>query len=163
MLADVCKTSNASESTVSIRYARKEDIHEIINLCKLHAEHECSEYDANGKAELLTSAMFCEDQQLFCIVAVADHRLVGYATYLIQYATWSASHYLYMDCLYLIENIRGYGVGEKMMNIIRNEAIRLGYNEVQWQTPETNENAIKFYERIGAYRKRKERFFWEMI
>ena len=34
----------------------------------------------------------------------------------------------------------------------------LGLQEVQWQTPEWNDGAVRFYERRGAVAKAKQRF-----
>lgn len=45
------------------------------------------------------------------------------------------------------------------MDKIKEEAQKLGCAMIQWQTPEFNKRAIKFYKRIGAVGKSKERFF----
>ena len=64
-----------------------------------------------------------------------------------------------MDCLFLTEESRGYGIGEKMMNVIKLEAKKLNCSLIQWQTPNFNTRAIKFYNRIGRISKTKERYF----
>ena len=76
-----------------------------------------------------------------------------------QFSTWDANFYIYMDCLFLTEESRGYGIGEKMMNVIKEEAEKLNCNLIQWQTPDFNTRAIKFYDRIGGISKTKERYF----
>jgi GNAT superfamily N-acetyltransferase len=79
-----------------------------------------------------------------------------------QYATWDAAYYVYMDCLFLTEDARGKGVGEELINRIKLEANALDCTHIQWQTPDFNERAIKFYNRIGATSKSKERFFLDV-
>jgi hypothetical protein len=41
----------------------------------------------------------------------------------------------------------------------RVEGGKLKCNHIQWQTPDFNKRAIKFYERIGGISKSKERYF----
>jgi len=142
-----------------IRFARETDIHSIIELCQLHAIYEKAEYSKKGKAHQLSKDLFSKAPKLYCLVVEIDNKLIAYATYMKQYATWDAGDYIYMDCLYVIEGFRSQGVGEKLMSRIKEEGAKIGCNIIQWQTPDFNKRAIKFYERIGASSKSKERFF----
>ncbi|MFT5917067.1 MAG: hypothetical protein ACI81T_003581, partial [Bacteroidia bacterium] len=45
---------------------------------------------------------------------------------------------------------------------IQSEAKKLNCSLIQWQTPDFNTRAMKFYKRIGASSKSKERFFLEV-
>ena len=76
-----------------------------------------------------------------------------------QFSTWDAQYYVYMDCLFMQEAARGFGIGEKLVNKMKEESRKSGCDLIQWQTPEFNERAIKFYKRIGAASKSKERFY----
>ncbi len=145
--------------TFKIREARREDIPEIIQLCEAHAKYEKAEYQSDGKAEQLCSDLFGDSPKLYCFVVASEDRLFGYATYMVQYSTWDASNYLYLDCLYLKEVIRGMGYGSKIFKLLSEEAIELNCSELQWQTPEFNTRAISFYKAKGAVSKKKFRFF----
>lgn len=147
------------KENIKIRFAQPTDINQIIKLCKAHAVYEQCDYHEGNKSSLLSKALFSEVPKLYCLVVEKDEKLVGYATYMKQYATWNAEDYIYMDCLYLEETIRGNGIGEVLINNIKTEAKKLGCNLIQWQTPNFNVRAIKFYKRIGAESKSKERFF----
>ena len=87
------------------------------------------------------------------------HKLVGYDSYTKQFSTWDASYYIYMDCLFITEKLRGFGIGEKIVERIKQESQKLNCNTVQWQTPEFNTRAMKFYNRLGGISKTKERYF----
>ncbi len=63
-----------------------------------------------------------------------------------------------MDCLFVVEEYRGNGVGAALLATIVQFAREQGYDQVQWQTPEWNERARKFYRREGAAEKHKVRF-----
>lgn len=142
-----------------IRFAKEEDIPQLVNLCKQHAEFEKSDYNQEGKQEDLNAALFQNPKQLYCLVVELENNLIGYATYMKQYSTWDANHYIYMDCLFLNEASRGFGIGEKLVDRIKEKSRTLNCTLIQWQTPEFNVRAMKFYERIGAQPKPKVRYF----
>lgn len=143
----------------TIRLAQPGDIDEIILLCKAHAAYEKTEYRLTNQKESLLNDLFLETPKLYCIVVVYDHVIIGYATYMKQYSTWNAEEYIYMDCIFLKEYARGLGLGGKIIYRIQEEGKKMGCTLIQWQTPNFNTRAIKFYKRIGAVPKLKERFF----
>ena len=134
-------------------------VNKIIDLCSAHATYEKSEYDRTGKEEKLSKSLFSERPKLQCRVAEVKGMYIGYIVWMNQYSTWDASEYYYMDCLFLEEHYRGHGIGEALVNNMKEEAESEGIFLVQWQTPAFNERAIKFYKRIGASALSKERFF----
>lgn len=142
-----------------VRFAKPGDIPQIVELCYLHSRYENSEYSIVGKAENLKENLFGNTPKIHCLVIENDTVLLGYATYMKQYATWEAAEYLYMDCLFIREFARGLGFGEKLMEKIMEQSKVLGCDLVQWQTPDFNKRAMKFYNRMGATSKPKVRFF----
>lgn len=145
-----------------IRFANPGDAEALVLLCKAHAHYEKATYDPTGKHEALTKSLLASPPAFYCLVAELHNKLIGYATYMPQFSTWDACSYIYMDCLFLNEKSRGLGIGEKLMHRIKTEAQKLGIDLIQWQTPDFNTSAIRFYQRIGAVAKTKERFFWEV-
>ena len=146
----------------NIRFAKKEDLQELVRLCKLHAIFEESEYNSINKDKKLEVPLFSNNPSLYCLVVEEANKLIGYTTYMKQFSTWDADFYVYMDCLFLTEESRGYGLGERLINRIKKESKRLNCKLIQWQTPEFNKSAIKFYNRIGAVPKSKERYFLKL-
>ena len=143
----------------NIRFAIKEDLDELVTLCEEHAQYEKAEYCSLNKRQLLEDSIFNAMPSLFCLVVEVDKKCIGYATYMKQFSTWDAAYYIYMDCLFLKEGWRGFGLGEKLIEQIKTEGKRLECSLIQWQTPDFNIRSIKFYNRIGATSKTKERFF----
>lgn len=135
------------------------DLPELVQLCAAHAQYEEAEYDPTGKEAALQFAFFQEPPAVYALVVEVAGKLTGYATYMKQYATWDAAYYVYMDCLFLVEEARSQGIGARLVDRIKEEANAMGCTLIQWQTPDFNERAIKFYRRIGASGKTKERFF----
>ena len=145
-----------------IRFVSPLDMNALIQLCVEHAAYEKADYDPYGKKEALSMRLFSPPPPLYCLVVEQNEVIIGYATYMKQFSTWDARYYLYLDCLYLNEKARGQGLGEQLMYRIKEEAQKLGLSEIQWQTPDFNEGAIRFYQRLGATNKNKERFFWQL-
>ncbi|MFL1895206.1 N-acetyltransferase family protein [Aquimarina sp. 2-A2] len=142
-----------------IRFIKKVDLKNLVELCKQHADFEKTEYNSTNKEELLSKNLFSDEPSLFCLVVEHKDEIIGYATYMKQFSTWDSEFYIYMDCLFLNEKSRGFGLGEDLIERIKIEGKKLKCNHIQWQTPDFNKRAIKFYNRIGASSKTKARYF----
>jgi GNAT superfamily N-acetyltransferase len=147
---------------MDIRFAKEKDIKEIVKLCALHAAFEEASFDVSNKEEQLSKHLFKGSAILKCLVVEEKNHIVGYATFMKQFSTWDAQFYIYLDCLFLEEEMRGQGLGTKLMSRIKSYAKTENCDIIQWQTPDFNTSAIKFYEKIGANSKTKERFFWKV-
>jgi len=146
----------------TIRFAEKADLDDLIQLCQLHAIFEKCDYDTTDKKQKLSNHLFSVVPTLYCLVVEHLDTIVGYATYMKQFSTWDADFYIYMDCLFMTEASRGLGIGEQLVNRIKQEGHLLRCSHIQWQTPDFNERAMKFYARIGAKSKSKERYFLDI-
>jgi len=146
-------------TTYKIRKAEPKDILKLVELSADHAAYEKATYRSLGKAPLLEHHLFSEQPSFYCLVAEINGEVVGYTAYMKQFSMWDCASYIYMDCLYLDEDARGFGLGEKLVLQIKEHAKELGCTLLQWQTPSFNTRAIKFYKRLGASSKSKERFY----
>ncbi|OXG05539.1 acetyltransferase (GNAT) family protein [Flavobacterium araucananum] len=142
----------------SIRSCERSDLPKLVVLCQKHAEYEKAAYSAEGKQEKLQDALFREQPRLFCLVVATKETIVGYLSYTFDFSTWDAGTFIYMDCLFLEPEARSFGIGEVLIDKLKQIAIKKNCINIQWQTPEFNERAIKFYNRIGAKGKDKVRF-----
>lgn len=146
----------------TIRKCEVTDLPKLIVLCQKHAEFEKADYDPEGKEEDLKKELFNDNPKLFCLVVVSKTEIVGYVTYTFSYSTWSAGDYIYMDCLFLEESARNFGIGEVLINTLKEIGKEKNCVNMQWRTPQFNERAIKFYHRIGAKGKDKVCFFLDL-
>lgn len=142
----------------TIRDCRETDLDKLVALCGKHAAYEQAAYNPDGKKERLNDAIFSGNRQLTCLVVEVGNTIVGYATYTFDFSTWDAQRFIYLDCLYLEDDYRNYGIGAVLMDKVRQAGEAGGCANMQWQTPEFNEKAIKFYKRIGGVGKDKVRF-----
>ncbi|WP_426358797.1 N-acetyltransferase family protein [Pseudocolwellia sp. HL-MZ19] len=150
-------------NTTIIREATKHDADQLLRLFEKHAEYEghsllSTEQAASDKLNMLKNL---SDTPLILFVVAQGSEIKGYMSLLKQFSTWDMDYYLYMDCLYLLPELRGEGVGKLLMEYCKSYSHQHKLLEIQWQTPVENIKAINFYQNLGAQHKAKLRFFWE--
>lgn len=147
---------------MEIRFTKEEDLKSIIELFKAHTSYEKITFIEGNKVELLRKQLFNSKEGLKCIVVESVGEIVGYATFIKQFSTWDVDYYIYLDCLFLKESVRGKGIGKDVLEIIKKYAKSVNCSVIQWQTPIFNKRAIQFYSALGAESKSKERFTWKV-
>ena len=156
------RTKNEPEH-INIRSVTPDDIVQLVQLCSAHAHFERAEYSFQGKIDKLTASLFSNCPAFQCLVAEKDGHQIGCATFMKQFSTWDAELYMNMDCLFLTETARGCGIGKRLMKEIIEFARREGCSHVQCQTLAFNKRAVKFYDRLGATSKTKNRSSFHLV
>ncbi|MDD9379593.1 GNAT family N-acetyltransferase [Streptomyces sp. ZAF1911] len=142
-----------------VRPARPEDLPRLVELMCEHMVYERSAPRPAGLADRLGAQLFADGARLWVLLAETPRgEVAGYAACSAEFSFWEARHYLHMDCLYLAEEARGHGLGAALMDGVAALARELGLGHVEWQTPDWNEGAIRFYDRLGATGKPKLRY-----
>lgn len=144
---------------LTLRPVELADLPQLVTLCAEHAAFEQATFVENGQAARLAGYLFGPQPAAYCLVVARVAQVLGFATYIPEFSTWDAAYYLHLDCLFLRPELRGQGVGRQLLRAVMGEAKRLGCFQVQWQTPDFNASAIAFYQRQGAQRKNKVRFY----
>lgn len=145
---------------IQIRRIQKQDLIKLINLCSEHAKYEKLFFKEDPKLiEKWEQVFFNIKPKIHCWVCVdIDNSIVGYMSATIDYATWNASPFVYLDCLFLLEKYRGKGLGKRLIAQLTNFATENNINSIEWQTPPENVIGINFYNSIGAKFLDKKRF-----
>ncbi|MER5811138.1 GNAT family N-acetyltransferase [Streptomyces sp. NPDC002033] len=144
-----------------MRPLRADDLPRLVELIHEHVAYEKSAPRPPGLADRLGPLLFAADARLWVLLAETPAgEVAGYAACSEEFAFWDARSYLHMDCLYLAEEARGHGLGAALMSGVADLARARGLARVEWQTPEWNEGAIRFYDRLGADAHPKRRYGW---
>lgn len=150
-------------SDVEVRPIEPDQLPDLLELCREHAAYERAGFRESGQVERWRAALFGDRPVLHGWVAVdGGGRLCGYMTATIDFATWGAEPFAYLDCLYLREPYRGSGLGRAFFERLRGFAAARGCARVEWQTPPDNELGIGFYRRMGATDRPKARFSYDV-
>ena len=75
---------------------------------------------------------------------------VGIVHYLFHVSAWLVGPTCYIQDLYVDGNMRGGGVGRKLMEAVYKAADEAGAESVYWMKQHFNETARKLYDRIGT-------------
>lgn len=141
-----------------IRLVQESDMEELMLLIDEHATFEKSAYNSEGKKERLKIELFSENSRLKCWVIELGGKVNGYCSFTVDYSTWDAAYFIYMDCLYLRSDLRGAGIGSAILKKLQAFAAENHLVNIQWQTPNFNTSAIAFYKKNGAFSSNKVRF-----
>ncbi|KXJ55016.1 MAG: GCN5 family acetyltransferase [Thalassospira sp. Nap_22] len=141
-----------------IRPVQPGDLDALINLIADHAAYERATVDRENLRSALPKHIFGDAAWTLILVADRAGDLIGYLSAAREFSTWNAADYLYMDCLYLAPTCRGDGIGGMLMKAAARYAADHDLGWMEWQTPDWNTGAIRFYERLGAVAKSKFRF-----
>lgn len=90
-----------------------------------------------------------DPQDFHCLVAEQDGRLVGLTHYVFHRHGWSVENVCYLQDLYANPQVRGTGVGRKLIEGVYDAADAAGCPSVYWLTQDFNTEARKLYDRIG--------------
>ena len=141
----------------AVRPLERRDIPDLIQLCREHAAYERSEWSEYEREPQLAARLLDSDDA-WCFVVDDGTRLGGFITVFREYSTWDAGSYLHLDCMYLRPEVRGIGLGRQLLAAAARIATEAKAINLQWQTPEWNDDAIGFYRHLGGTTQSKVRF-----
>ena len=88
-------------------------------------------------------------QDFHGLIAEMDGRPVGLVHYLFHRHMWKSENVVYLQDLYADPDMRGRGVGRKLIEAVYAAADIAGCPGVYWLTQDFNADARKLYDRIG--------------
>jgi len=74
----------------------------------------------------------------------------GFALYFYNFSTWEGKPGLYLEDLYVDQQVRGRGIGAALLSALAKIAVDKGCARYQWQVLDWNQPAIDFYEKKGG-------------
>jgi GNAT superfamily N-acetyltransferase len=114
------------------------------------AVYEKAEHEVLSSPEHIRDTLFCKNAKAHCLIAEIDGVTVGYAIYFFNYSTWLGKHGIYLEDLYVSQNIRGHGAGKTLLKELAKIAVARDCGRVEWSVLDWNTPAIEFYEALGA-------------
>jgi GNAT superfamily N-acetyltransferase len=139
-----------SSPAVLLRPAELRDVVPIVALIRELAEFEKLSHLLQVTPEKLRPHLFGERPVAEAMVAELGGEVVAFALYYTNFSTFLAQPGLYLEDLYVQPAHRGKGVGETLLARLGKLAVERGYGRFEWSVLDWNENAIRFYLRMGA-------------
>ena len=141
----------------NLRAAEPRDVKAIVEMiCELAAFENLSHL-LQVTPEKLRPQLFGERPVVEAMVAEVSEvgngeagEVVAFALFFTNFSTFLAQPGLYLEDLYVKPKLRGQGIGEALLNRLGRLALERGYGRFEWSVLDWNENAIRFYKRMGA-------------
>ncbi|NJM77840.1 MAG: GNAT family N-acetyltransferase [Acaryochloridaceae cyanobacterium RU_4_10] len=134
----------------NIRQAQKEDAIAIFNLIQELAVFEKLTHQVTGSPESLADHLFGTPAYAEAIVAESQGQLIGFALFFKTYSTFLTKPGLYLEDIFVREIYRGQGIGKDLLKAVTQIAQERDYGRLEWSVLDWNENAIGFYQKMGA-------------
>lgn len=134
----------------TIRAACEADAPEIhAMICEL-AEFEQLSHQVVSTPDSIRDSLFGESANVEAIVAEIDQQPVGFALFFHNYSTFLGRSGLYLEDVYVRPEYRKQGIGKALLRELAGIAAKRGCGRFEWAVLDWNDNAIEFYEGLGA-------------
>jgi GNAT superfamily N-acetyltransferase len=143
-------TQAPAQATFKLRPARPADVVAICGLITELAAFEKLSHLVRATPEALHPHLFGERPVVEAVVAEVGTTVVGFALFFVNFSTFLAKPGLYLEDLYVQPAHRGSGIGKALLRHLGALAVERGYGRFEWSVLDWNENAIRFYEAMGA-------------
>jgi GNAT superfamily N-acetyltransferase len=148
-----------------VRPAVPGDVPEILAMIRELADYERSLHEVETTEEQLTVLLFggvvdgvdatTPSGRPAAYAHVVEHpgdghALGGFALWFLNTSTWTGTHGVYLEDLYVRPHLRGSGYGRLLLQTLAGVCLERGYRRLEWWVLDWNEPAIGFYRSIGA-------------
>ncbi len=135
-----------------IRPVAAVDVDDIVSMVAELASYERDPEAAVMTGGQLRAALFGPDPKLFGHVACdADSATAGFALWFLNFSTWTGTHGIYLEDLYVRPGVRGVGLGKALLQTLAGICVERGYARLEWSVLDWNAPAIAFYRAAGAW------------
>lgn len=98
----------------------------------------------------LTFARFLDPAEpMHCTLAVRDGAVIGLVHYIEHRNCWFSGNYCYLQDLFVNPDVRGQGVGRKLIEHVYDFAGQAGCSRVYWLTQDSNTTARILYDKVA--------------
>jgi len=136
--------------THTLRPATPADCTAIVGLIRELAAFEKLEHLVVVTPETLQPQLFGPRPAAEAVVGEVGGQVVAFALFFTNFSTFLGQPGLYLEDLYVQPAHRGSGLGKALLQHLGGLAVERGCGRFEWSVLDWNENAIRFYEKMGA-------------
>jgi GNAT superfamily N-acetyltransferase len=141
---------SVDDPAIRLRPARADDVDVILDFIRDLADYEKLSDQVVADEDRLRETLFGERPSAEVVVAELDGRPAGFALFFHNFSTFLARPGLYLEDLYVRPELRGRGVGRRLLARLAAIAVERGCGRFEWSVLDWNEPAIAFYDKLGA-------------
>ena len=135
---------------LEIRFATSYDVPVILYFIQELAKYEELSHEVVATEEILRTTLFGEKKYAEVILGYVDNKAVSFALFFHNFSTFLGKPGVYLEDLYVADDMRGQGIAKKMLSFLANITIDRGCGRLEWSVLDWNAPAINFYKSIGA-------------
>lgn len=136
--------------SLKIRNAETTDCDLILEFIKGLAEYEKLSHEVVATPELLRENLFGPQPKAEVLIAEWNDKPAGFALFFHNFSTFLARPGVYLEDLFVLPELRGYGIGKGLLKRLAQLAVERGCGRLEWSVLDWNKSAIDFYLSIGA-------------
>jgi GNAT superfamily N-acetyltransferase len=137
-------------SPSAIRPAKPSDLNAVVQLISELAEFENLTHLLEVTPERLAPHLFGDEPAAECLVGEVHGEVVAFALFYKNFSTFLSKPGLYLEDLYVRPAHRRSGLGRSLIVELARLACERGYGRFDWTVLDWNEDAVRFYEKLGA-------------
>jgi len=137
-------------TALRIRNATPSDVSLILGFIRELAEYEKLAHEVVATEADLRQSLFGARPAAECLIAESGGKPAGFALFFHNFSTFLGKPGLYLEDLYVKPELRGQGVGRKLLAHLARLAVSRGCGRFEWAVLDWNEPAIRFYQGLGA-------------
>jgi GNAT superfamily N-acetyltransferase len=136
---------------MGIRRAVSEDLPTIHQLIRDLALDERAPELARATPEQLRESFFSDTPNDFCdLVETDQEEMAGFAVWFLNYSTWTGTHGIFLEDLFVKPIFRGRGYGTALLVHLEQECVAKRYHRLRWSVLDWNQPSIDIYRSLGA-------------
>ena len=133
-----------------VRRARPDEAGLVLSLIRELAHYEKLLHEVQATEADIEAALFGSEPVLFCEIAEWNGEPAGFATWFLNFSTFSGRPGLYLEDLFVRPARRGNGVGKALLSHLAKQCVANGWSRLQWAVLDWNAPAVEFYKSLGA-------------
>jgi GNAT superfamily N-acetyltransferase len=133
-----------------IREATEADVPLILQFIRDLAEYERLADRVTATEEMIRRTLFGNPRFAEVLIAEEDGAPAGFALFFHNYSTFLGQPGIYLEDLFVREEMRGRGIGKALLGRLARTARERGCGRVEWAVLNWNAPSIAFYRSIGA-------------
>lgn len=139
---------------IQVRFSNSNDISLIYLLIQKKSEFDRHIGAYSGTIQTsedkIRKTLFSDNPFAYVLLAENFQGVVGFALYGFRYSSFVGQPNIWLDDLYVYENMRSKGAGTLLMNQLRQIAQKYNCTHLAWTADARNTGGIRFYNRLGA-------------
>jgi GNAT superfamily N-acetyltransferase len=140
----------AMTDAVTIRTANPEDAGLVLAFIRELAVYEHLEHEVVATETEIGAALFGQPRYAEVVFACLDGVEVGFALFFHNFSTFCGKPGIYLEDLFVREQVRGRGVGRSLLAWLARTALERGCARLDWAVLDWNTPSIGFYRGLGA-------------